>query len=65
MPCLAGMSVIHKVTRNNTFNVCKLYRNVYGMRINLSAVGVAASLPRPSGFVSVQRLLLSELAEPV
>lgn len=68
MPCLAGMSVIHKVTRNDTFNMCKLYRNVCGMRRNTSAVGVAASLPRHSdgsGFASVHRICLSELTEPV
>lgn len=67
MPCLAGMSVIHKVTCNDTFYVWKLSRNPCGMRINLSALGAAGSLPRPSGssgLVSVQRNHFSELAEP-
>lgn len=66
MPCLAGMSIIHKVTCNDTFYVWKLSRNPCGIGINLSAVGAAGSLPQPSGssgLVSVQRNHFSELAE--
>lgn len=66
VPCLAGMPIIHKVTCNDTFYVWKSHRNPCRMRINLSAVGVAVSLPWPpecSGFVSAQRNHFSELAE--